>query len=324
MWSRAPGRIASGVIALALLATAVLVPLPSSAQVTDAEVERLRKLHFREEQQVRLVQVPAVVTTRRGRIVRGLGSDDFRLYEDQVPQPIRYFNTESDLPVSIAFLLDVSGSMRQVGKLDEAKEAIRVFVDALGAHDRFGLVAFADDQVAWITEFTADREHFLRRLEVQEAFGQTALFDAIAATPKLVDAEVGGSRAIVLLTDGIDTASHLGTLDALQLARSVNVPIYGVAFASLASKLLPRGAKPPTELVLELFTEETGGRLFSVYDPDDLKEAVLEIQSELRFRYVLSYEPTAEAWDGSFRRIRLVTRDEDLLVRTRTGYYARP
>jgi len=294
------------------------------AEVDDATIERLRALHYREEEQVRLVLLPAVVTDRRNRPVRGLGPADFRLSEDHIPQEIDYFGTERDVPVSVAFLLDVSGSMRQVGKLDEAKEAIRVFLDALNPADRFGLICFADDQVAWVTDFTSDRALFLRRLVVQEAYGQTALFDALAATPSLVDESVGGRKAIVLITDGIDNASQLTVFEAVRLARSVNVPIYAVGLASFASSLLPDGSLPETHRVVQRFSEETGGALFAVHDPDDLKEAVIEIQDELRFQYLIGYRPSRTLWDGAFRRVRLETVKDGLSVRTRTGYYADP
>jgi VWFA-related protein len=304
-------------------------PTLPAAEPVDSDVpltpEQRMQLEFTEREDVRLVQVPVVVTDRRGRPVRGLESADFRLIEDGVPQRIQFFNTEAELPISLAFLLDVSGSMRQVGKLDGAKEAIRVFVDALAPHDRFGLIAFAGDQVAWITDFTDDRDLFLRRLEVQEAFGQTALFDAIAATPHLVDESTGGSRAIVMFTDGVDTASRLSRFEALQLARSVNVPIYAIGFATFASRIVEgEGSTPDTLGILRLIAEETGGRLFVVYDPDDLKEATLQVQQELRFRYVLTYLPSRADWDGSFRRIDVETSQARLRVHARNGYYARP
>jgi Ca-activated chloride channel family protein len=298
--------------------------IPARPGVTDAELQRLRDLHYRQEEQVRLVLLPAVVTTRRGRPVQGLDAGDFRLYEDHVPQEIRYFGTEQDQPVSIAFLLDISGSMRQVGKLDEAKEAIRVFIDSLRPGDRYGLVCFADDQVAWITDFTAERERFLRRLEVQEAYGQTALFDAIAEAPRLVDEQIKGRKAIVLITDGIDNASQLSVFEAIQLARSVNVPIYTIGFSSLAAALRPKGSRQGSHLVLQRFSEETGGQLYAVNDPDDLKEAVLDIQQELRFQYLIGYRPTRKRWDGTFRHIKLEAVRGGLVVRTRTGYYADP
>ena len=320
-----------GRIGLTLALAFMLVPgldagpmQQAPAEMDPADLERILQLHQVERKKVRLVLLPAVVLSKKGRPVRGLKAENFQLYEDHVPHEIRYFGTEDQEPVSIAFLLDLSGSMRQVGKLDEAKEAIRVFVDALRPGDRFGLIGFADDQVTWITDLTADRDRFLRRLGVQEAYGQTALYDALAATPKLVDKEIKGRKAIVLITDGHDNASRLNNFKSMQLARSVQVPIYTIAFSTMADRLLPKGDVSPGMSILRYFSRETGGRLFSVADPDDLKDAVLGIQEELRFQYVIGYHSMRESWDGAFRRIKVELDRKGLEIRTRRGYYAIP
>ncbi|HXV76053.1 MAG TPA: VWA domain-containing protein, partial [Candidatus Polarisedimenticolaceae bacterium] len=205
-----------------------------------------------------------------------------------------------------------------------AKQAIRVFADGLRPDDRLGLVCFADEQIDWVTELTRDRRRFLERLAVQHGYGQTALLDALAAAPGLLDAEEAGSKAIVLLTDGIDTASKQNLWNALTLARSVNVPIYAIGFSTFASRLLPSGSTPEEHRIVKLFADETGGRLFVVRDPDDLKEATLAVQRELRFRYVISYRPERTLWDGSYRRIQVETANDRLVVRARRGYYAEP
>lgn len=314
----------------ASIATLLLAPCVAAwaagapPQGPDNEGSAPRVVPLAERTQVHFVMVSATVTNRRGRIVTGLDADDFKLFEDYQPRPIEFFGTETDLPVAIAFLLDLSGSMRQVGKLDEAKEAIRVFVDSLQTGDRFGLVGFADEQVRWITDFTGERETFLRRLSVQRAYGQTALFDAVAATPGLVDRSVEGRKAIVLFTDGEDNASRLNTFDATTTARQVSVPIYTIGFSALAPGVLAAGESQRRHAVLRRFSNETGGRMFVVHDPDELKEAVLAIQAELRHQYVIGYYPHPGAWDGSFRRIRLETRRRELTVRARNGYYAGP
>jgi Ca-activated chloride channel family protein len=297
---------------------------PVSREVDDATIERLRALHFSQQHEVRMVLLPTSVTDKKGRNIRDLSKEDFRLFDDQQPQDIRYFASEAREPISVAFVLDVSGSMRQMDKMIHAKEAIRFFVDQLRPDDRFALICFADDQVAWITEFTSDRWNFLRRLGVQEGYGQTALNDAIAAAPGLVDSGITGRKAIVLITDGNDNASRLNTFKAVQLARRVNVPIYTIGFASLADGVLPKGQTENSLVVLKRFATETGGHLFVVRDPDDLKEAVLRIQSEMRFQYVIGYHPTRTLWDGTFRKIKLETDRSRLTVRTRSGYYANP
>jgi len=296
----------------------------NGAPIDDHELDRLIELHHAEREQVRLVLVPAVVVNRRNKIVSGLQVSDFKLFEDFAPMEIEYFGTEASQPVAISFLLDVSGSMGRLGKLEEAKQAIRIFVDALQTGDRFGLISFADDQVAWITELNSDRERFLRRLEVQEAYGQTALFDALAATPRLVAEDVEGRKAIVLFTDGNDNASRLNTFKAVRLARSVEVPIHIISFSSVSSGLRPKGSESREIRTLERFALETGGSIWPIRNPTDLKEAVLRIQEELRFQYVIGYHPKRRDWDGSFRRLKLETERSGLIVRSRSGYYANP
>ncbi len=292
--------------------------------IADQEIDRLIELHHAEREHVRLVLVPAVVVNRRNKIISGLEASDFRLFEDYVPMEIEYFGAEASQPVAISFLLDVSGSMGRLGKLEEAKQAIRVFVEALQEGDQFGLISFADDQVAWITELSSDRERFLRRLEAQEAYGQTALFDALAATPRLVAEGVEGRKAIVLFTDGNDNASHLNTFKAVRLARSVEVPIHIISFSSASSGLRPKGSETRQIRTLERFALETGGSIWPTRSPADLKEAVLRIQEELRFQYVIGYHPQRRDWDGSFRRLKLETERNGLIVRSRSGYYADP
>jgi Ca-activated chloride channel family protein len=293
--------------------------------IDDATVDRLLELHRqREEQQVRLVLLPASVTTRGGRRVRGLQIEDFRLYEDTIPQEISYFTSEAHEPIAITFLLDLSGSMAHVGKLEQAKRAIRFFVDALRPEDTVGLIGFADDQVAWITETTSDRERFLLRLQVQEGYGPTALYDAIAAAPGLVDSGAEGRKALVLITDGADNASEMNTFQAMTVARQVNVPIYCIGFSFVPRKALARGSRQTIFRVLELFSRETGGLVLPVNTEKDLGRAVARIEEDLRFHYLIGYYPTRDTWDGTFRRVKLETDRDSLEVRTRRGYYATP
>ncbi len=291
-------------------------------EVDDATLERLLKLEHSETSSVRLVLLPASVTDKKGRTVAGLQQADFRLFEDSRPQPIQFFSSEAREPVAIAFLLDVSGSMRQFDKLGHAKESIRFFVDQLRPSDLFALICFADRQVAWVTEFTDNREWFLKRLYVQEGYGQTALNDAVAAAPGLVHDRIKGRKAIVLITDGVDNFSQLDVPAAVDIARRVSVPIYTIGFTSVADELLPKDTRGSDLEVLRYVSEETGGQLFSVHGPEELKEAVLAVDAELRHQYLIGYEPSWERPDGRFHTLRLETAKNKLRVRTRTGYYA--
>jgi Ca-activated chloride channel family protein len=326
--TRATGRGRRSWIALVaavlLPGAAAAPPPPAAREVDDERLSRLLALHHTEQEQVRLVLLPATVLGGKGRPIRDLEAAEFRLFEDHVPQEIRVFNAAEREPVSIAFLLDLSGSMRQPGRLDEAKAAIRFFAASVTAEDRLALIGFADRQVDWITDFTADRERFLARLDVQEGFGQTALYDAVAAAPRLVDDRTRGRKAIVLITDGVDNASHMDTFRALRLAREVSVPIYAIGFTSRPSELRAKGSMQTVLRVLELFSAETGGAMFAVHEPAELALAVRRIAEELRYQYLIGYYPSRRLWDGTYREVRLETTRRGLDVRTRRGYYAHP
>jgi Ca-activated chloride channel family protein len=309
----APRAEEPAVAAVSASALSSDAPVAGGRKLDDATIERLLKIQDQEEIAVRLVLLPASVEDKRGRIVTGLKATDFQLTDERVPQTIKYFSVESGEPVAIAFVLDVSGSMRQSGKLDSAKEAIRFFVDQLRPKDRFALICFADEQVSWVTEFTSDRARFLERLMVQEGYGQTALNDAVAATPKLVDENAIGRKAIVLITDGVDNASRLTVHEAITTARRVEVPIFTVGFTTLPWEDKRKSKHLGTNMaVLQLFADQTGGDTFVVQDPDELKEAVDHISTSLRHQYLIGYSPGLERWDGRY------------LVRTRKGYYANP
>jgi VWFA-related protein len=276
-----------------------------------------------EVERVRLVLLPTTVTTRRGKPVRALGPDDFRLYEDGVPRQIDLFATEENAPIALAFLLDVSGSMRLGDRLGEAKRAIRYLVETLDDDDRVGLIGFADGRVSWIAGFDEDRATFLERLESRQPAGRTALYDALAATPRLVEEQTPGRKAIVLITDGVDNASTVPRLRATWMARRVAVPIYTLGFIPLREKLLPYRAREALRL-LQRFSAETGGTLFTVHRAGDLDRAAERIQAELRFQYVIGFYRTGEARNGTFRVLRLTTDRDALRVRTRRGYYPDP
>jgi Ca-activated chloride channel homolog len=272
---------------------------------------------------VRLILLSAGVSTRRGRPVPGLSARDFRILENGTPREVKYFATETNAPLNLAFLLDVSASMGLGTRLQEAIGAVRHFVLAGSARDRFGLICFADATAQWITEFTSDSDNFLARLSVQEAGGRTALYDALAASPALVDESIEGRKAIILITDGADNASRLTGPEALALARSVNVPIYVLSLAYVPDDLLADGAAQ-VQGALEAFVTETGGGMWRVYDAESLAAAMAAIEQELRFQYVVGYYPGPGAWDGSFRRVELTIPHRGFNVRTRRGYYAVP
>src|SRR5262245_48283569 len=185
----------------------------------DKEVQKYLKGGYVERSSVDLVMVPAVVADHKGRPVLDLGPENFILMEEGRPQRIEYFARDLSQPVSIAFVLDVSGSMRMSGNADIAKGAVKTFLGSLRANDEASLIAFADRQVAQLTDFSTDRGELLKYLAAVKAYGQTALNDAVASTPEMVDRSHKGRKAIVLMTDGVDNYSSLSLEAALKAAR---------------------------------------------------------------------------------------------------------
>jgi Ca-activated chloride channel homolog len=303
-------------VAAAVLAAALAAP---NADNTIEPDDPILKGRYVQIEKVQMVMVPTTVMDGRGRPVAGLSRDDFRLSENGRPIDIEFFATEANAPVAIAFLLDLSGSMRQEGKLDSAKNAINAFVNSLGPEDQFGLIGFADEQVTWITDFTSNVEMFRTRLDVQTGFGQTALFDALAASPSLVQEQLPARKAIVLFSDGLDNHSDLDALKAVHTARQASVPIYAISFLPAPLEMLSHAKKEAVQ-ILERFARETGGRAFTIENPPDLPAAMQRIQSDLRHQYVIGFQPPPR--DGQeFRRIRLETRKAKLRVQCRAGYY---
>ena len=292
---------------------------------TPEELDQLLKTGFAATVRVDRVLVPAVVTDGRGKPVSGLTKSDFRLLEDAVPQKIDYFDVSHGEQVSIVFLLDVSGSMRLLDKLGEAREAIRYFLGGLKDTDQVGMLTFADGEVDMVAPLGTRPDRLAAYLLAVKAYGQTALNDAIAAAPGIIGDGDSGRKAIVLITDGIDNASKLSLTEATAVARRTDVPIYTIGFSSSS---LPARKKDPdagtNAEVLKRISTETGGSFFWIEDPDELKEAVVGIEDDLRTQYVLGYTPPVTRCDGTFRKIDLKVAKDRYRVRSRKGYMPGP
>ncbi len=278
-------------------------------------------LDLAEREHVRMVLLEASVTDRRGRPVRGLEKRDFRVFENGVRHDIALFAGDGEEPLSLAFLLDVSGSMADREKLERGREAIRFLVSGLRPRDRFALACFADSRLVFFTDFTEDRSAFLRRLEEQEPFGRTAMVDALALAPGLVDDMVRARKAIVLISDAMDNASRTPIAQAVELARLVDVPLYTIAMLSVDRSWVTADALAARLEPVQAVSEVTGGRVFAVYRDTELTLALDLLQAELRSQYVIGYYAEDATAEGEFRRVRLELGRRRLVARTRSGYY---
>jgi len=276
---------------------------------------------------VDLVSVSAVVRDKKGRFVPRLSREDFIVVEGGERRPIVGFNAEADGPVKVAVLFDISGSMRVGSKSVDAKQAARHLFSSLKTGDQAALYAF-DTQLAKVTDFTTDFKGLESKVDkVEQPFGQTSLYDAIAETAKAVAESTGGGNgrvpqrsAIVVLTDGIDTKSRLTPQDVSAIASSIDVPVYIVAVMSPVDD--PRNPDYGTGALSSGLTDLarwTGGDFFFAVAPAHASIAARQIVGEMRNQYMLAFEASARA---GWRALEVRARDRDHTVRARSGYTA--
>lgn len=265
------------------------------------------------------VLLPVVVLDKKGRFVDGLGKNDFRVRVETTPVALDTFERDDGAPVSMAFLVDSSGSMEIAGKMENTKRAIRSIVEARQPGDDFALFAFSEGEVRMVADFSADSKKVLEALDEIEAGGQTALFDAVAATPKLLKGK-NAKRAILLFTDGVDNASKLTPGDMAEILQQVSTPVYAIGMKNVMYDLLDR--KQREELFVEnlrMLSASSGGKMFLVGE-EDLRPLAAKLSSEVRKQYILGFSPSGRG-ELKYRVVFVsVAKKGNWVVRTRRGY----
>jgi Ca-activated chloride channel family protein len=295
-----------------------------------------------------LTNLPFSASDKNNRYITTLKESDIRVLEDGVPQTLFTFQQETDQPLSIAFLIDVSGSEERT--LPQEKAAARAFIENVikSSKDQAAIIPF--EGYAHLEQpLTRDVLGIYRALERVDVAnpsytgsapaltgivskpgtvgppieGQTAIWDAITLTCRqvLARSERPRRRAIILLTDGWDTSSRVSRNTAVDQAIGSETIIYAIGIGDSRKDGVDRN-------VLNDVAESTGGRAFFPKKEDDLKAAFAEIERELRSQYLVAYSSTNKKHDGSFRRMAIeitnpALRKEQLRLRYRPGYYAR-
>ncbi len=277
---------------------------------------------------VDLVNVLFTVTDRDGRLVPGLTADDFIVEEDGVPQTIQYFSSESELPLTLALLVDTSPSVRSV--FDEEKRTAKRFMESILRPEDLALIISFDLSVTLMQDFTGSARllgEAIDDLELGADRSGTSLYDAVyLASEERLDGEAG-RKAIVLLSDGEDTTSRVREAEALIAAHGADAVIYSISNVRPRRGGLFGGNQRTGDIdTLRRLSGETGGEIFELDRRADFEEIFEQIAAELRSQYSLGYVST-NSGDGSddnrdYREIRIRTRDDDLRVRARRGYYA--
>lgn len=259
-----------------------------------------------------------VVDRKTKRFVRNLKREDFKVFEDDKAQTITNFTSESDLPLTMALLVDTSGSIRDKLKFEE-DAAIEFFYSTLQrGKDKALLISF-DSGVDLLQDFTDDPEKLANEIRKIRAGGGTSLYDAVYLAVNKKLSGQAGRRIVILITDGDDNSSRISLTEALESAQKNDVTVYSISTNSSAffgSKEQERGDK-----TLQKFSDETGGKMFRPLKNEDLAASFVNIREELRAQYQIGYRPSNGNMDGTFRRIRVDILDRRYLARARSGYY---
>lgn len=266
---------------------------------------------------VDIVQVTVTVTDAAGRLITGLKKEDFQVFEDGDEQEVTQF-TDERVPVSLGVLLDASDSMRGQA-MDDARDAVDRFVgDLLLAEDE-AMVATFNHRPRLATRWTMPPAEARSSLEGLKPSGGTAIYDALADTAKMFGRRNHVRAALVVISDGADTASDRSLFQSLEDIRRSDAFVYAIAIDAPDAK---ESTRVNPEALREI-TGLTGGYTEIVRSASDLGPATARIADELNKQYTLGYSSSRPP-DGSWRSIRVRVRNREYLARARRGYYAVP
>ncbi|MBN1568485.1 MAG: VWA domain-containing protein [Acidobacteria bacterium] len=250
--------------------------------------------------------------------VTNLTRDDFIIYEDGQKQEIKNFARETNLPLTLAMLIDTSDSVAPKLRFEQ-EAAISFFQSILREKDRAMLVEF-DSGVTLLQDFTGDPNKLAREIRKLKAAGGTALYDAIYITcdEKLI--RETGRKAIVILSDGDDESSDTTYEEALEMALRAESTVFAISI-SKGGFFGVEGSKEG-DTVLKDMARETGGKVFFPFKLDELDDNFRQINQELRSQYSLGYYSTNTVRDGSYRKLEIKASEKSLKLNHRKGYYA--
>ena len=285
---------------------------------------------------VDVVNILTSVRDKKGGLIANLEKNDFTVLEDGKPQEIKYFTKETDLPLTIGLLVDVSGSQRNLIDI-ERSAASQFFTQVLRKKDEAFLISFGEE-TELLQDYTGSPrllKEGLNQLRVSSGvsgihpgpvptIGQprgTVLYDAIylAGTEKL-RSEVG-RKVIVVITDGVDQGSRLTRNQAIEAAQKADAVIYSIDYSDPRA-YGPFGGGGGGEGELRKMSDETGGHVYKVDRKHTLDDVFRELQDEMRSQYSIGYTPTNGVKDGTYRHLEIRLANKDLKAQARKGYYA--
>lgn len=275
---------------------------------------------------VEVVSVAVAVRDQRGRVVRDLTREDFEVLVDGEARKIRDFYA-GESAISLAVLLDISGSMAVGGNMDRARDAVALAMKHLqSGEDEAALLTF-DSVLEEVVPFTRDLDRIRHRSLEGTPWGQTSLFDAIAATAHAVAGRNNRHRAVLVVTDGVDTVSRLTAPEVSGIASSIDVPVYLMVVAHPIDHVGTAAAARPTEARVDStasladLARWTGGDMRIVSIPAHTVNAVRDLVAEMRHQYVMTFEPGDRP---GWHRLEIRARKGGLIVHARSGFMSGP
>jgi VWFA-related protein len=268
------------------------------------------------------VSIQASVRDKRGRPLGGLTSADFEVRDNGQPRSILSLRSDRRSPVSVAILVDMSGSMRVGSKIAMARQAFESILSQLrDGEDELALFTF-DSRLDERQTFTSDVSRLKGALDDFDGFGATSLYDATAATARRLADRPATHKAIIILTDGVDTSSTLSAPEVSGLASSIDVPVYILATVASPDKIaLLEGAErsgPSEGADLRDLAEWTGGHLVFAGSSAETVVAAASLLDELRQQYVLAIEAAST---HEWRRLEVRVKRASASVKARSGYF---
>jgi Ca-activated chloride channel family protein len=265
---------------------------------------------------VTTVEIPVTVTDSNNRLITGLTKDDFEVFEDGDPEPVTQFS-DKRTPVSVGVLLDISDSMRGQPILDARGALDRFMADLLEGDDEAFVGAF-NHLPRILVPWTAPPSRLTGRLDNERPTGGTAIYDALAASMSMFGRRQRTRAAMIVISDGSDTASDHSLPQTRELLRRSDAFVYAIAIDSATEQRVSTRVNPEA---LREITGPSGGYTEVVRTSADLGPATQRIAEELNSQYTLAYA-TTRPQDGSWRTIRVRVRNRDYVARARRGYFA--
>jgi Ca-activated chloride channel family protein len=275
---------------------------------------------------VEVVTVSVSVRDEDGRPVRNLTKADFEVLDTGVRREIRDFYS-GDSPISLAFLLDISGSMSVGGNMDRAREAVAVATMNLRNNTDEGALFTFDSNLQEVVPFTTDTRR-IRRVGLQgKPWGQTSLYDAVGQAARVVAARRNKHRALLVITDGVDTASKLTAAEVSGIASTIDVPVYLLRVVNPLDhpggelEVIETDGRSVQAATLADLARWTGGDIRTTSVPAHTSIAVQDLFTELRHQYLITFEPGVRP---GWHPLEIRTRKKSLVVHARGGYMSAP